>query len=97
MDGAALPTKFGRRGVSNLADEPLRDDATVDAIPRRIAVHYFSKGHATLSTEIGCMGVLVASERAQNGGRQSAFTTEGAVPANWPACRTRERRRACRY
>ena len=97
MDGATLPTKFGRRGVSNLADEPLRDDATVDAVPRRIAVHYFSKGHATLSTEFDCRGVLGVLEEAQNGGRQSAFTAEGAVPANWPACRTRERRRASRY
>ena len=80
-----------------MADEPLRDDATVDAIPRRIAVHYISKGHATLSTEIGCKGVLGASEKAQSGGRQSVSTTEGAAPANWPDCRTGERRRASRY
>ena len=94
MDGAALPTKFGRRGVSNLADEPLRDDATVDAVPRRIAVHYFSKGHATLSTEFDCRGVHGVLEEAQNGGRQSAFTTEGAVPAKRPTCRTARARAA---
>ena len=41
-----------------MADEPLRDDATVDAVPRRIAVHHFSKDHAALSTEFDCRGVL---------------------------------------
>ena len=80
-----------------MADEPLRDDATVDAVPRRLAVHYFSKDHAALSTEFDCRGVLGALEETQNDGRQSAVTAEGAVPANWPACRTRERRRASRY
>ena len=77
-----------------MADEPLRDDATVDAVPRRIAVHYFSKDHATLSTEFDCRGVHGVLEEAQNGGRQSAFTTGGAVPAKRPACRTARARAA---
>ena len=80
-----------------MADEPLSDDATVDAILLRVLIHTFNKDHATLSTEFDCRGVLGVLEEAQNGGRQSAFTAEGAVPANWPACRTRERRRASCY
>ena len=93
MDGAALPTKFGRREVSNLADEPLRDDTTVDAIPLRVSVDSF-KDRSTLSTEFDCRGVLGVLEEAQNGGRQSAFTTGGAVPAKRPACRTARARAA---
>ena len=52
------------------------------------------KGRTTLSTEFDCKGVLGVLEKAQNGGRQSAFTTGGAVPAKRPACRTARARAA---
>ena len=77
-----LSTEFDCRGacghrgkpVPSLADEPLQSDVTVGAIPLLVAVHSHSG--------FGVFGKTLQGEC------QSAFASEGAASAKWPACRT---------